>query len=321
MRLLRPDESVKRQHNCASASVLVSSMHPCRRGPGQKKACSVSIHARLHFRSSLEAACRLIYQTFHIYCGIFSPGRRQASPLPQEESCVIAYSRRNAVEEQREACQKAQQLTALYEQFQITLDPIDWQQFELWAPVKVNTIEIAFLRDLWQRDRNDLLRQVQMNLLEYAALETLRSRPGLKAVIWSPVEVIQPQSFLSLWLITLETDEPIPIVESLRNGRRVYEPFQFDGADEQQLAAFFGLANGGEYHLDEVIPIKEREHQYSGEIIYILPPNKMLPDRNQVARRYRTVSRAAYTDAAASRYMVDCHDGFPHIAYQPQAIW
>src|SRR5690348_15754635 len=132
----------------------------------------------------------------------------------------MTYSHRNAVEELQEACQKAQLLTRICEEFHIMLDPIDWQQFGMWAPVKVNTIEIAFLRDLWQRDRNDILRQIQMKLLEQAALETLRSRPGLKAVIWSPVEVIQPQAFLSLWIITLETNERISIVEFLRNGER-----------------------------------------------------------------------------------------------------
>jgi hypothetical protein len=232
----------------------------------------------------------------------------------------MAYSRRNAVEEQQEACQKAQDLTAVCEQFHIMLDLIDWQQFGLWAPVKVNNIEIASLRDLWQRDGNDIFRLVQMKLLEHAALETLRSRSGLKAVIWSPVEVIQPQAFLSLWIITLETGERIPIIEFLRNGHRGYAPFQFDGANEQQLAMLFGPGNEGEYHLGEVITIKEREHQYTGEIIYIIPPNKILPNRKQASRRYHTVSGAVYTNDVASRYIVDCSDGFPHIAYQSQII-
>ena len=57
----------------------------------------------------------------------------------------MTYSRRNSVDEQQEACQKAKQIAAICGQFHITLDPIDWQQFGMWAPVKVNTIEIASL--------------------------------------------------------------------------------------------------------------------------------------------------------------------------------
>ena len=38
----------------------------------------------------------------------------------------MTYSRRNSVDEQQEACQKAKQITAICGQFQITLDPIDW---------------------------------------------------------------------------------------------------------------------------------------------------------------------------------------------------
>jgi hypothetical protein len=232
----------------------------------------------------------------------------------------MTYSRRNAVEEQQEACQKAKQITAICEEFQITLDPIGWQQFGMWAPVQVNTIEIASLRDLWPRDKDDLLRQIQIKLLEHAALEALRSKPGIKAVMWSPVEVIQPQAFLSLWIITLETDERIPIIEFLSNERRVYAPFQFDGAHGQHLAMLFGPANEGEYQLGQMITIKEREHQYTGEIIYIISPSKTLPVRKQAPRRYHTVSGAMYTNDVASRYIVDCSDGFPHIAYQSQII-
>ena len=135
----------------------------------------------------------------------------------------MIYTRRNIAEEQEEACQKAKQLTDLCAQFHITLDPIDWQQYGMWAPVKVNTIEIASLLDLGQRDSDDILRQVQIKLFAHAALETLHPRRGLKAFMWSPVDVVAPQAFLSLCIITLETDERIPIVESIRNGQRVYE--------------------------------------------------------------------------------------------------
>lgn len=232
----------------------------------------------------------------------------------------MTYSRRNRADEQQEACQKARQITAICGQFHITLDPIDWQQFGMWAPVKVNNIEIASLLDLGQRESDDILRQVQIKLFARAALETLHSRLCHKALMWTPVDVVQPQAFLSLWIITLETNERISIVEFLRNGERVYAPFQFDGANEQQLAALFGPANDGEYRLGEVITIKEREHQYTGEIIYILPPNKMIPNRKYAPRRYHTVSGRVYTNDVASRYIVDCSDGFPHIAYQSQII-
>ena len=57
----------------------------------------------------------------------------------------MTYSRRNIANEQQEACQKATQITAICEQFQITLDPIDWHQFGMGAPVKVNGIAIASL--------------------------------------------------------------------------------------------------------------------------------------------------------------------------------
>src|SRR5947199_9892175 len=103
----------------------------------------------------------------------------------------MTYSRRNIAGEQEEACQKAKQITAICAQFQITLDPIDWQQFGMWAPVKVNNVEIASLVDLGHRDSDDILRQVQIKLLARAALETLHSRPGLKVSMWSPVDVVQ----------------------------------------------------------------------------------------------------------------------------------
>src|SRR6266704_1618971 len=148
----------------------------------------------------------------------------------------MTYTRRNSVNEKQEAYLKARQLTKTCEQLHITLDPIDWQQFGMWAPVKVNSIEIASLLELGKRDSDDILRQVQIKLFAHAALETFHSRPGLKVLIWSPVDVVQPQAFLSLWIITLETDERIPIIESVRNGQRVYEHYRFDGDNGQQLA-------------------------------------------------------------------------------------
>ncbi|MFL5656877.1 MAG: hypothetical protein ACJ8CB_22180 [Ktedonobacteraceae bacterium] len=232
----------------------------------------------------------------------------------------MTYSRRNSADEQQEACQKARQITAICGQFQITLDPIDWQQFGMWAPVKVNTIEIASLLDLGQRDSDDILRQVQIKLLAHAALEAFHARPSLKVLMWSPVDVVQPQAFLSFWIITLETDVRIPIIESIKNGQRVYEHYQFDGADRQQLARLFGPVNEGEYHLGDTVTIKEREHQYTGEIIYIIPPGKVFTSRKSASRGYHTIAGTAYTNDVASRYLVDCNDGFPHIVHQSQVI-
>ncbi|MDQ6661403.1 MAG: hypothetical protein M3Z24_10605 [Chloroflexota bacterium] len=232
----------------------------------------------------------------------------------------MVYSRRNSADEQQEACQKAKQITAIYGQFHITLDPIDWQQFGMWAPVKVNNIEIASLLDLGQRDSDDVLRQVRIKLFAHAALETLHSRLGLKALMWSPIDVVQPQMFLSLWIITLETDERIPIIESIRNGQRVYEHYQFDGDDGQQLARLFGPMSEGPYHLGDTVTIKERERHYTGEIIYIIPPGKMFTSRKCASRGYQTISRTGSTNDVVARYIVDCNDGFPHIVHQSQVI-
>ena len=232
----------------------------------------------------------------------------------------MTYSRRNIADEQQEACQKAMQITAICEQFQITLDPIDWQQFGMWAPVKVNNVTIASLLDLGRRESDDILRQVQITLFARAALETLHARPGLKVFTWSPVDVVQPQAFLSLWIIILETDERIPIIESISNGQRVYEPYWFDGDDRQQLASLFGPVSDGEYHLGATVTIKERDRHYTGEIIYIIPAGKMSPGRKYGLRGYHTMSGTAYTNDVAARYLVDCNDGFPHIVHQSQVI-
>ena len=232
----------------------------------------------------------------------------------------MTYSRRNSVEEQQEACRKAKEITAICEQLYITLDPIDWQQCGMRAPVKVNNIEIASLLDLSQRESNDILRCIQIKLFERAALKSIHTRPGLKVSMWSPVEVVQPQAFLSLWIITLETDERIPIIESISNGQRVYEPYTLDRDDVQQLAKLFGPASEGAYHLGDRITMKERERQYTGEIIYIIPPGKALTSRKYASRVPHIISGTAYTNDVAARYIVDCNDGFPHIVHQSQVI-
>jgi hypothetical protein len=233
----------------------------------------------------------------------------------------MTYTRRNITDEQQEACLKARQLAAICEQFHITLDPIDWQQFGLWAPVKVNSIEIASLLELGKRDSDDILRQVQIKLFAHAALETLHSRNGIKPLMWSPVDVVQPQEFISLWIITLETDERIPIVESIENGRRVYKYYQFDADNVQQLATLFGPVNEGEHRLGDIVTIKERDREYTGEIIYIIPSGKIFTNRKYASRGYRTTPEMANTNnVVVSRYIVDCNDGFPHIVYQSQVI-
>lgn len=232
----------------------------------------------------------------------------------------MSYLRRNSIGEQQEACQKAQQISALCEQFHITLDPIDWQNLGMQAPVKVNSIEIASLLDLGERDSDDILRRIQIKLFEGAALKTIHARADLKALMWSPIDVIQPQEFLSLWIITLETDERIPIVESIKNGQRVYEYYHLDIHNPQQLTQLFGPGCEGEYHLGEKITIKEHDRQYTGEIIYIIPPSKMLVSRKHSSRGYHTISGTAYTNDVASRYIVDCNDGFPHIVNQSQVV-
>ena len=228
----------------------------------------------------------------------------------------MSYSRINRAEEQQEACQKAKHITAVCKQFHITLDPIDWQQCGMWAPVKVNEIQIGYLLDFGQPDADDILRRVQIKLLEHAALQSSHARPGIKALMWSPVDVVQPQPFLSLWVITLETDERIPIIEVIRDGQRVYEHYQFDQNNTDQKASLFGPASQGEYHLGERVTLKEHDHQYTGEILYIIPVGKTLANRKPTSRGFNTLARTA--SEVTARYLVDCNDGFPHIVHQSQ---
>jgi hypothetical protein len=232
----------------------------------------------------------------------------------------MSYSRRNRVQEEQEACQKAQDLTAHCKELQITLDPIDWRQCGIWAPVKARGVEIAYLLDFGQLNADDILRRIRIKLLEHTALETVHARPGLKALMWSPVDVVQPQAFLSFWIITLETDERVPIIEVLRDGQRVYEAYPFDRNDENQFAKLFGPASQGEYHLGERITMKEHDHQYTGEILYIIPPGKTLTNRRLPSMGYRPSARQPGTNEVAAKYIVDCNDGFPHIVHQWQVI-
>ncbi|MBE3559771.1 MAG: hypothetical protein IMW89_11185 [Ktedonobacteraceae bacterium] len=232
----------------------------------------------------------------------------------------MTYAYKNTAEEQKEACRKAEQITAICADLHITLDPIDWQNSGMRAHVTVNTIEIADLLDLSQQDIPSILRRVQIKLFEHAALETIHARPGCKAVIWSPVDVVQPQEFLSLWIITLETGERIAIAESIRNGQRAYEHYEINMHDRHYLIKLFGPMSTGEYQPGEIVAFEEHERKYSGEIVYILPPGKIFTNRKYPSKgRYASMGKA-YTTEAPSQYLVDCHDGFPHIVNQWQII-
>jgi hypothetical protein len=232
----------------------------------------------------------------------------------------MTYLRRNSVEEQKEAYQKAQQITGICKELHITLDPIDWQNHGMQAGVRVNTVEISDLLDLRQQDATSILRRVQLKLFEHAALEAVGARPGLKALIWSPVEVVQPQAFLSLWIITLETDERVSIAEYLRDGQRTYEHYALDVNNKEQLKQLFGPAQTGEYQQGDTVTIEEREHKCTGEIIYVLSPGKALANRRSSSRGYHTIAGKSYTNDVSARYLVDCHDGFPHVVSQSQII-
>ncbi|HEU5227586.1 MAG TPA: hypothetical protein VFU49_07205 [Ktedonobacteraceae bacterium] len=232
----------------------------------------------------------------------------------------MTYLRRNSAQEPEEAYKNAQQLITICQELHITLDPIDWQNFGMRASVAVNRIEISDLSSLSRLDSESILRLVQIKLFERAARDTLYAQPAPRALIWSPVDVIRPQPFLSLWIITMETAERIPIAEYLRNGQRIYEFYELNINDEHQLMTLFGPLQTGEYDLGNIITLKEREQQHTGEIIYILGPGKIVTNRKSSSRGYHTIAGKAYTNDLSSRYLVDCHDGFPHIINQSQVI-
>ncbi len=232
----------------------------------------------------------------------------------------MTYIRRNSAEEQKDARQEAQHLAVLCEQFHITLDPIDWQNAGMQASVMVQTLKIADLSEMSRQDSASILRQLQLKLFEQAALKAVNARPDLKAVMWSPVEVVQPQAFLSLWIITLETDERIAIAEYLRSGQRVYEQFVFDGDDENALVKLFGPSHRGEYERGALVTIEEHERKYTGEIISLLPPRKALAHSSSPSRGRHTILGKVYPNESSSRYVVNCHDGFPHVVNQWQII-
>ena len=228
----------------------------------------------------------------------------------------MTYLQRHLLVEQQVASHKAEQLMQTYARLSLRLDPIHWQEDGMQAIVAINGIEITSLLQLSQRSDDDLLRQAQIKLFAHAALEAAHARAGLKVLVWSPVDVIQPQPFVSLWIITLETNERIPIVESIRNEERIYEHYRFDKQDGQQLAQLFGPLREGEYHRGDLVTIKERENQYSGEILYVLSPGKLVTNRKPTSRGFQTIAGTSSNNQMAARYLVDCNDGFPHLVNQ-----
>lgn len=231
----------------------------------------------------------------------------------------MTYALQNSDKEHQEASHKAAQLTASCEQLHIPLDAIDWQQLGMQASVKVDSIEIASLLTLSRGTNADLLRHIQIKLFEHAALKAIHAPSNLKALIWTPVEVVQPQAFLNLWIVTTETDERVPIIESLQHGRRMYELYRIDGSDEQ-LFRLFGPMGEGTYQIGEKIIFQVRERQYTGEIHYILSPGKNPLSRKYVSKRSPSMAGKAYASETVARYLVNCHDGFPHIVTQLQII-
>lgn len=232
----------------------------------------------------------------------------------------MTYSHRNIAAEQKEACQKAQQITAMCEELSITLDPIDWEHDGMRASVSVHAIPISDLLDLGQQNSDSLLRRVRMKLLEHAAQEAAHVRPSLRALMWSPIDVVQPQAFLSLWILTMETNERIAIAEYIKNGQRTYEPYELDTKDRQQLTKLFGPMQKGEYHLGATVTIEEREQKCTGEIIYILPPGKASTTRTHPSRGHHTILGKTFTNDTSARYVIECNDGFPHIVNQSQIV-
>ncbi|SRR6266487_3449764 len=232
----------------------------------------------------------------------------------------MTYSHRNIAEEQKEAYQKEKQIRAVCDELSITLDPVDWRNSGMRTWVTVNAIKIADLLDLGQQDSDSILRRVRIKLLEHAALEIIGGRPGLKVLIWSPLDVVQPQTFLSLWILTMETYERIAIAEYIRNGQRVYEQYELDVRDEQQLVKLFGPMHAGEYQLGETVTIEERERKCTGEIVYILPPGKALTNRKHSSRGDQSSLGKAYMNEVSPRYLIDCYDGFPHVVNESQVI-
>ncbi|GCE15901.1 hypothetical protein [Tengunoibacter tsumagoiensis] len=233
----------------------------------------------------------------------------------------MVYSHRNMVEEQKEAAQKVQQITTICEGLSIKLDPVDWQNFGMRAGVTVNKIKIADLIELTRQDSASILRSIQIKLFEHAALQAMGARPDLKVLIWSPVDVVQPQAFASLWILTVETNKRIAIAEYIRDGQRIYEQYTLNVNDRQQLTQLFGPLHKGEYHIGDVVTIEDHQQKSAGKIVYVLPAGKESTSRKYTARSGSMSMRGKVaTNEVSSRYIVDCQDGFPHMVNQWQVM-
>ncbi len=232
----------------------------------------------------------------------------------------MTYSHRNMAAEQKEAEQKAKQITAMCEALSFTVDPIAWEQEGLRAIVSVHMVPISDLLDLGRQDSDSLLRHIRMKLLEQAAREVSHVQPT-RALMWIPLDVVQPQEFLSLWVLTMETtNERVAIAEYIRDGQRVYEHYVYNRNDKQQLATLFGPIQKGEYRQGDMVTIEEREQKYTGEIVYILPPGKVSTTRTHPSRGHHTILGKTFTNDVSARYVVACDDGFPHIVNQSQVV-
>ena len=94
--------------------------------------------------------------------------------------------------------------------------------------------------------------------------------------------------------------------------------FTFEKDNEDLFTMLFGPPREGVYHTGERVTIKERERHYVGEILYSIPPGKLLPSRKYTSRGHHTIAGTSYTNDVTARYLVDCDDGFPHVVYQSQ---
>jgi len=90
--------------------------------------------------------------------------------------------------------------------------------------------------------------------------------------------------------------------------------------DLHSLLKLFVPVHTCEYQLGETVTIEEHERKCTGEIVYILAPSKAFMNRKYPSRGRHTILGKVYTSDVSSRYIVDCHDGFPHVVNQWQVI-
>ncbi|HEU5383994.1 MAG TPA: hypothetical protein VFV38_52030 [Ktedonobacteraceae bacterium] len=93
----------------------------------------------------------------------------------------MTYSHCNSAEGQQEACQKARESTAMCAQFQITLDPIDWQQFGkevYWKHLRKMFVRCLLLKE--KRPGNETTMKIfsQARAIFLAILAELKRQEG-----------------------------------------------------------------------------------------------------------------------------------------------